>query len=119
MNETFYTDLWTTETEFKSYMEAIIIDTTWLESLVPEVKTFGELYNWVQIENPANWKYYYFLDIAWRVFLQNIVPYIAWLSPINDDNLEEIINTHKTQIIKEYVDSEKYTQSIEYFKNIK
>jgi hypothetical protein len=80
------------------------------------VHTFDELYNWVQIDNPANWKYYYTLEVGWRVFLQNIVPYVWGLHPINDDNLEEVINNHKAQLIKDYLNWERMQLTINYFK---
>lgn len=116
--KTIYEELWITEKEFKDYSNTLVIETKELEILQPEVKTFDELYHWVQIENPANWKYYYTLDFAWRVFLQNIVPYIGWLNPINDDNVQEVIKTHKDTLINEYIEWEKYRLTVEYFKSL-
>jgi hypothetical protein len=75
------------------------------------------LYNWIKVDNPANWQYYYTLEVWWRAFLQNIVPYIQWLNPINDDNIDEVINNHKTQLIKDYLNWERFQLTINYFKS--
>jgi hypothetical protein len=49
--------------------------------------------------------------------LQNIVPYIQWLNPINDDNIDEVINNHKTQLIKDYLNWERFWLTMNYFKS--
>lgn len=113
--KSIYEDLGITEKEFKDYSNTLIIDTKDLELLTPEVKTFDELYNWVQIDNPANGKYYYTLEVMSRVFLQNIVPYAGGNNPINDDNLQDVIKNHKDTLIKEYIESEKYRLTVEHF----
>jgi len=106
-----------TEIEFTDYINSLVIDTSELEKINPVVKEFSELCNWIQIENPANWKYYYILEITGRIFLQNIIPYIDWLNPINSYNLQEVINWHKNKIIEDYINTEKYKQAIDYFNN--
>lgn len=103
--------------EFKDYMNTIKIDTTDLEKLEPEVHTFDELYNWHKIQNPWNWKYYYTLQVWGRNFVQYIVPYIWWNQPINDNNLKDIIKTHKDRLIQEYINSEKFRETVKYFRN--
>jgi hypothetical protein len=60
---------------------------------------------------------YYTLEVEWRVFLQNIVPYIWWLNPITTDNVDEVITIHKTTLIKDYIDWLKFQTTVEYFKN--
>ena len=107
------------EKEFEDYVNSLDLSKfeTQLNSIEPTIHTFDEKYNWVEIENPANWKYYYTLEVERRVFLQNIVPYVWWLKPINDDNLQETINTHRSELVSQYVNSEKVKLAINYFKN--
>lgn len=109
-----------TEIEFNTYKNAIDLTETinQLELLQPIVKPFTELYNWVEVENPANWEVYYNLEVEWKVFLQNIIPYIWWLNPITLLNIDEVVNKHKEQLIKEYTDWLRYQMTIENFKTI-
>lgn len=84
-----------------------------IEINIFEKKQFTELYNNIQIENPANWKYYYIIGLNGIVYLQNIKPYVWWLIPLNDDNIDIIMNNHKQNIISDI----KLLKTIEYFKN--
>ena len=107
-----------TEQEFKNFYNRI--DLTALEAelnkLTPKIYSFDEKYNWVEIENPANWEVYYTIEVEGRVFLQNIVPYIWGLMPITKANVNEVIDTHKSTLIKEYIDWEKFKLTINNFK---
>jgi len=108
------------EAEFKDYLDTLSFPEVEenLNELQPDIKEFTELYNWVQIENPANWELYYTLKVEGRMFLQNIVPYVGWLQPITKANVNEVIANHKTQLIKEYIDWLKFQVTLEHFKNI-
>jgi len=107
-----------TELEFTTYRDWLTVDTSAYDNLLPTKALFTELYNWNQVENPANWKYYYFLEVGGAVFLQNIVPYVWGLVPITDENVDEVILDHKTKLIKWYADSEKFKLTIEHFSPI-
>ena len=107
-----------TEIEFENFHNSIDLTDleTSLNNIVINKFTFDELYNWVQIENIANWKYYYTAEIDWRVFLQNIVPFVSWNIALNDDNVDTVILEHKNKLIKDYIDWEKIMTTINYFK---
>ena len=111
-----------TEQEFNDYMNSINLSSIKelfdRESII-EKRTFDQLYNDVQIENPTNWKYYYILSLEGRTFLQNIVPFISWLNPLNDDNIDEVSTNHKNQIIEENLNFKKFQLTIEHFKSNK
>ena len=79
--------------------------------------TFDEEYNGNTIANPANGKYYYTVEVGGRVFLQNIVPFVEWNQPITEENKEEVIATHRKQLISDFIDSEKARIAEEYFAN--
>ena len=108
-------DLTCSVEEFENYLNS-------LEDEVIEVTTskhtFDEKYNNVQIENPANWKYYYLLNIEWVTYLQNIAPYVWWLVPLNDDNVDEVIENHSNELKKQFSDSKKLQQTVEYFESL-
>ena len=89
-----------------------------LRATKPTKHTFDELYNGKYVPNPANGKYYYTVDIYGRIFLQNIVPYVNGMQPLNDDNIDEVIEQHKDQLIEDFVASEKETQAVKYFKGL-
>lgn len=109
-----------TELEFENFYNSI--DLTKLEAnlnnIIINKFTFNELYNWVQIENIANWKYYYTAEIDWRVFLQNIVPFINWNIWLDDSNIDTVILEHKNRLIKDFIDWEKKITTINYFKSV-
>ena len=109
-----------TEIEFENFHNSIDLTDleTSLNNIVISKFTFDEKYNWVQIENIANWKYYYTAEIDWRVFLQNIVPFVSWNIALNDDNVDTVILEHKNKLIKDYIDWEKIMTTINYFKSI-
>lgn len=106
-----------TEEEFMSYMESI--DTTETEAellaLEPSIFRFDEEYNDVLIENPAGWEVYYTIEIWGRVFLQNIVPFVEWLNPITEENVQNTIFLHKTELIAEYLSGLRLQLTIEHF----
>lgn len=109
-----------TETEFTEFLNSIDLSAleTELNLLTPTIHTFDELYNWVEIENPANWEVYYTLEVEWKVFLQNIVPYVWWLQPITNANVDEVITTHKAKLIEEYITWEKFRLTLNHFKSL-
>ena len=107
-----------TEEQFEKFFNSIDLsqlkeEMSWVKV---EIKTFDEKYNNIQIENPANGKYYYIMDIQGMVFLQNIVPYVWWLNWLNDDNIDEVIENHKNNIINDFINSEKMKLTINNFK---
>jgi hypothetical protein len=51
-----------------------------------------------------------------RVYLQAHAPYVGGLIGITDTNYTTISNGHKTQVIEEYINSEKLNQTITNFK---
>lgn len=108
------------EQEFKDYYNSI--DKSKLENDLQKtevtIRTFGQLYNWKEISNPANWKYYYLANIDWRNFVQNIVPYIGWNQPLDDSNINDVISEHKNTLINDYITQIKIEESINYFKNL-
>lgn len=88
-----------------------------LNNVEVSLHTFDELYNGHQIDNPANGKYYYTVEVAGRMFLQNIVPFVEGNQPITEDNKEEVIATHRKQLIADFIASEKARIAEEYFSN--
>ena len=99
--------------EFETYYNSLEIE----EPIITENKyLFSEKYNNVQIENPANGKYYYTLAFEGKVYLQVHAPYVSGFVALNDDNVDEIIQGHKEQIIEEYVNNKKLQDTIEHFK---
>jgi hypothetical protein len=51
------------------------------------------------------------------MFLQNIVPFVEGNQPITEDNKEEVIATHRKQLIADFIASEKARIAEEYFSN--
>ena len=107
-----------TEQEFETFYNSIYLSEleAELNKLTPTIYSFDEKYNWVEIENPANWEVYYTIEVDGRMFLQNIVPYIWGLIPITKANVNEVIKTHKDTLIKEYITWEKVWLTIKHFK---
>jgi len=81
-----------------------------------DIYTFDQDYKWVKIENPANWKYYYVFNSFWKKILQNIVPFENWLKPINDDNIDQVIENHVNREIDDFLLNEKLKLTIANFK---
>ena len=104
-----------TEEEFESYYEWLEIDTTEYENIQPEIRTFDQPYNGKQISNPANWKYYYIIEVAGKRYLQKIVPHVSGFQPLTDDNIDTVTEDHKEEIIQNYVKREKLRKTIEFF----
>ena len=104
-----------TELEFTTYRDTLIVDTSAYDNLLPTKALFTEKYNWNEVENPANWKYYYFLEVGGAVFLQNIVPYVWGFVPLDDTNVDEVASDHKIKLIKRIEDWEKLRLTIEHF----
>lgn len=115
-------DLNCTAQEFIDYYNTITIDTTDIEVAQPTIATFDKPYPWpngdVIINNPANWKYYYYICINWKTFLQNIVPYVQGLQPLNDINIDKVIADHKEKLTENYINSKKRWLTVEYFKKL-
>ena len=110
-----------TELEFETYLNWIdlsVLEADIVSQIVINKHLFNELYNWVQIENIANWKYYYTCEIWGRVFLQNIEPYINWNIWLDDSNIDWIIENHKNTILKDFILWEKFNLTLEYFKSL-
>jgi len=100
--------------EFESYYNGLTI----VEPSVTLTKhSFNEKYNNITIENPTNdGTCYYTLEMESRVYLQAHAPYVGGLVGITDINYTAISNGHKTQVIEEYINSEKLNQTITNFK---
>lgn len=108
-----------TQEEYDAFIATI--DLSEVEAQLNQVEvnfhTFDELYNSHKIDNPANGKYYYTVEVAGRIFLQNIVPFVEGNQPITEDNKEEVIATHRKQLIADFIASEKARIAEEYFSN--
>ena len=110
-----------TELEFETYLNWIdlsVLSDDINSQIIINQHTFDELYNWIQIENIANWKYYYTCEIYWRIFLQNIEPFVGWYIWLDDSNIDKVILTHKTTLLNDYILWEKFNLTLEYFKNL-
>lgn len=110
-----------TEQEFLDYKNSIENpEIVYTES----VHTFDELYNGNTISNPTdNTSALYYVmnfNLNWSeiTFLQDIVPYVSGVNAITVDNINEIKDNHKNQILSEIIDGYKINKTIEYFKNI-
>lgn len=106
-----------TEQEFNDYKNSLDYSEVEneLNNTQVTIHTFDEFYNWHEIENPANWQYYYIASIWGRNFLQNIIPYIGWNNPLNDNNIDEVIESHKNTLVSEYIENLKITETINNF----
>ena len=62
--------------------------------------TFDEKYNWVDIKNEANGKYYYLINVWGMQYLQPFTVWDIWFVPLNDDNIDEAIENHKQELIQ-------------------
>jgi len=110
-----------TELEFETYLNWIDLSQLEIDinsQIVINKHTFDELYNWIEIQNIWNWKYYYTCEIWGRCFLQNTEPYVIWNIGLNDDNIDIIIQNHKNTILKDYINWEKFNLTLEYFKSL-
>ena len=113
-------DLNCTAQEFVDYYNSLDLSDL-KEQLDEEVNvqicTFDQPYNGVKIDNPANGKYYYYFTIKWRTYLQYHIPYVGWLQPLTDENINNVIEDHKNRVIEEYIEAEKINRTIEHFSN--
>ena len=102
--------------EFVDFYEKVKVDEQKIREKYKVSKhTFDEKFNWVTIENPANWKYYYVLKWGWKKYLQYTNPFEQWHVPLNDDNIDEVIKEHIDRLVKEEVNKIKLEETIEYF----
>jgi len=106
-----------TVAQFTTYMNWLKINTSIYNKLMPTKCLFSKKYNWHIIENPAKWKYYYYITVWWQTFLQNSAPYVQWLVWLNDKNIDKIILEHKTKLINDFIELEKLKLTINNFKN--
>lgn len=108
-----------TPQEFEAYINTIDLSEveSQLLTTTPNIYTFDELYNWNKIENPANWEVYYTVEVGWRVFLQNIIPFVSGNQPITYANVQKVFAYHKQELTNSYIISEKIRLTIENFKN--
>lgn len=107
-----------TPEEFETFLNSIDLSEieNELNTIQPVIHSFDELYNWSAIDNPASGELYYTVEVWGRVFLQNIVPYVSGNLPITNENVQTVFSEHKTQLINDYLISERIRLTILNFK---